>query len=132
MGNLFKTSDGNLFYTHNAAYNHARTLEDKTIEAITQEAAPLNASVEVPEAGSEEKVSTDEGDTSSEEEDADEEKVENDNASPDSLETNADDEAPVDIQSLTVPELKDLATKQGLTFKSRATRDEMIQLLTQN
>lgn len=30
----FKTSDGNVFYTENAAENHARTLANRTIEKV--------------------------------------------------------------------------------------------------
>lgn len=31
MSKYFKTSDGEEFYTENHAYNHARSLEDKTV-----------------------------------------------------------------------------------------------------
>jgi hypothetical protein len=35
---VFQTVDGELFYTDNAAKNHARTLEDKTVEHFTRPA----------------------------------------------------------------------------------------------
>lgn len=35
MQKYFKTSDDNVFYTKNAAENHAKTLANKTVEEIT-------------------------------------------------------------------------------------------------
>lgn len=32
----YKTSDGNAFFTKNAAHNHAKTLEDKSVKKVTK------------------------------------------------------------------------------------------------
>lgn len=38
---FYKTSDGTPFYSHNAAQNHAKTLEDKSIEKVERPAGKV-------------------------------------------------------------------------------------------
>ena len=49
MSKYFKTSDGEEFYTENHAYNHARSLKDKTV-------TPPDVAVEVEEEEADEKA----------------------------------------------------------------------------
>jgi hypothetical protein len=107
MSKYFKTSDGQEFYQENDARNHAKTLEDKTVTAPSDEAIAemevVGAKVETGE------DSTDEGST--------------DEASK--------DEAPkeINLSKMTKAQLVAFATDNVLTIDATATNAVIIETI---
>jgi hypothetical protein len=105
MKTYFKTADGNLFYTHNAAYNHARSLQDRTIVEVDENQQPIEAAT----------IEVDVEETTKEAHEIVDHKAEE-----------------TDLSSLTNAQLIALAEEKGISVSKRATKEQIIELLTQN
>ncbi|MCO5258913.1 MAG: hypothetical protein M9916_02100 [Crocinitomicaceae bacterium] len=129
MKTYFKTADGNLFYTHNAAYNHARSLQDKTIVEVDENQQPIETAtieVEVEETTEEVEETTEEVEETTEEVKEATKDVE------EAYEITDHKAEETDLTALTNAQLITLAKEKGISVPKRATKEQIIELLTQN
>lgn len=106
--NYWKTSDGNIFYTEDAAKQHARTLQDRQIVPVSTEIREAMPAVS--------KDVTSTVDESIEENEASEE-------------TEQEEDEIVDLNKLTKAELQEIATSLELEFTPKTTKAQLIEMI---
>lgn len=116
----YKTSDGNVFYTQNAAENHAKTLQDKTV--ITTETEKAVKITKQSESIEETTVEASEQSEESEETNVD---VADETVDSEEVKTEISE-----YDNLTKKELLDIASQLGLSTSDRYSKQQIIMLIT--